>query len=96
MKQELVAYLFQSNGQVSEMPTDELLGRLEQLRQVGSAQEQSTPADNVAVYAFLDTLRQAMRTCKAGVERTTAHRHACSARPLYADARTDHRGRSGA
>jgi hypothetical protein len=39
MKQELVAYLFQSDGQVSEMPTDELLGSLEQLRQAGIAQE---------------------------------------------------------
>jgi hypothetical protein len=69
MKQELVAYLFQSDGQVSEMPTDELLGSLEQLRQAGIAQEQSTSADNLAIYAFLQTLKQTMHTCRTGAER---------------------------
>jgi hypothetical protein len=51
------------------MPTDELLGSLEQLRQAGIAQEQSTSADNLAIYAFLQTLKRTMHTCRTGVER---------------------------
>jgi hypothetical protein len=62
MKQELVAYLFRSNGRVSEMPTDELLSSLEQLRQAGIAQVPHASADTVAVSAFLQTLKRTMRT----------------------------------
>jgi hypothetical protein len=62
MKQELVAYLFRCDGHVSEMPTDELLSDLEQLRQAGSAQEPNSSADHGAVSAFLQTVKRAMRT----------------------------------
>ena len=62
MKQELVAYLFRSDVHVSEMPTDELLSSIEQLRQASIAQEPNASVDNVAVSAFLQTVKRAMRT----------------------------------
>ena len=74
MKQELAAYLFQSNGQVSEMPTDELLGSLERLRQAGITQELGTSADNVAIHAFLQSLKRAMRTARSHEGRNALRR----------------------
>ena len=62
MNQELVAYLFRSDGHVSEMPADELLSSLEQLRQAGIAQEPNASAEDVAVSAFLQTVKRTMRT----------------------------------
>jgi hypothetical protein len=62
MNQELVAYLFRSDEHVSEMPTDELLSSMEQLRQAGIAQEPNASADTVAVSAFLQTVKRTMRT----------------------------------
>jgi hypothetical protein len=51
------------------MPTDELLSSLEQLRQAGVAQEPNASADNVAVCAFLQTVKRAMRTGGISVKR---------------------------
>jgi len=62
VKQELVAYLFRSDGHVSEMPTDELLSDLEQLRQAVIANEPNASADTVAVSAFLQMVKRTMRT----------------------------------
>ncbi len=64
MKQELFAYLIRSDGQVSEMPTDELLVALDQLIQASAAQGQSMSSDIAAGYKFLQTVKLAMRTSK--------------------------------
>jgi hypothetical protein len=64
MKQKLVAYLFQSDGHVIEMPTDELLGKLEQIKQTAVAEKQNTSPDKVAFSMFLQTLKWTMQTCR--------------------------------
>jgi hypothetical protein len=69
MKQELVAYLFRSDGRLSEMPTDELLSSLEQLMQASIAQEPNASADTGAVSAFLQTVKRTMRTGGNNVKR---------------------------
>ena len=61
MGKDLFAYLFRSNGQVSEMPTDELSVVIDQLIQSSTVQEQSMSSDNVAVYEFLHELKLTMR-----------------------------------
>jgi hypothetical protein len=84
MNQELFAYLIGSGGQVSEMPTDELLDALEQLRQASTVQEQSGFSDNAAFYAFLQTLKRVMRTSWDGcqAEPFEASRHtSCGGEP---------------
>ncbi len=78
MNQELSVYLIGSDRQVSEMPTDELLDALEQLRQASTAQEQSGSCDKAAVYAFLQTLKRVMRTSRDG----------CQAEPFEASRHT--------
>lgn len=64
MKQVLCAYLIRGDGRVSEMPTDELLVAIDHLMQRDIAQEQSISSDKAAVYEFLQTLKQAMRTSR--------------------------------
>ena len=64
MKQELVASLIRDNERVWEMPTDELLVALDPLMQACITQEQSTSPNDAAVYAFLQTVKLAMRTSK--------------------------------
>src|SRR6266487_1731721 len=64
MNQELCAYLIRGDGRVSEMPTDELLVALDQLMQASTAPGQSVSSDKAAVYAFLQTLKRAMRTSR--------------------------------
>ncbi len=64
MKQKLVAYLMQANGEVSDMPTDELLVALHQVTQGSTLEGQSAPSDNAAVYGFLQALKRAMQTAK--------------------------------
>ncbi len=78
MNQELCAYLIRSGRQVSEMPTDELLDALEQLRQASTAQEQSGSSDKAAAYAFLQTLKRVMRISRDG----------CQAEPFEASRHT--------
>src|SRR6266516_2969248 len=78
MNQELCAYLIRSGRQVSEMPTDELLDALEQLRQASTAQEQSGASDKAAAYAFLQTLKRVMRISRDG----------CQAEPFEASRHT--------
>lgn len=68
MGKDLFAYLFRSNGQVSEMPTDELSIALDQLMPDGNAQGQGAPSDSVAVYEFLQELKRTMRRSKLPVE----------------------------
>ena len=62
MKQELFAYLIRGDGQVSDMPTDELLVALDQVTRGSSTQEQNISSDNEAIYEFLQTLKRTMRT----------------------------------
>ena len=62
MKHKLVAYLMRDNGQVSDMPTDELVVALDQLMQANITQEQSMSSNKAAVYEFLQTVKLAMRT----------------------------------
>ena len=64
MKPQLVAYLIQGNGQVSDMPTDELLVALHQVAQASTLEGQSVPSDHAAVYGFLQALKRTMQTSK--------------------------------
>jgi hypothetical protein len=64
MKQHLVAYLIQSNGKVSDMPTDELLVALHQVAQGSTLAGQGVYSDNAVVYGFLQALKRAMQTAK--------------------------------
>ncbi len=64
MKQGLSAYVIRDDGQVSDVPTDELVVALDHLMQRSTAQGQSMSADKSAVYEFLQALKQAMRTSK--------------------------------
>jgi hypothetical protein len=61
MKHELAAYLVRGDGQVSALPTEELLVALDQLTRVSAAQGHSTPSTQAAAYGFLQAIRQAMR-----------------------------------
>ena len=61
MKQPLVAYLIQGNGQVCDMPTDELLVALDQVAQGSTLEGQSVPSDHAVVYGFLQALKRAMQ-----------------------------------
>lgn len=64
MKQQLVAYLIQGNGEVSDMPTDELLVALHKVAQGSTLEGQGVPSNNAVVYGFLQALRRAMQTSK--------------------------------
>jgi hypothetical protein len=64
MKQELCAYLIRDDGRVSDMPTDELLGALDQVKRGSTVQGQNMSSDKEAVYEFLQTLKRTMRTSK--------------------------------
>ncbi len=77
MNQELCAYLIRGDGRVSEMPTDELLVALEQVRQASTPQEQSGSSNKAVVFAFLQTLKRVMRTSRDGwqAEPFEASRH---------------------
>jgi hypothetical protein len=66
MKQELVAYLIRDKERVSEMPTEEILFALDQLRQASTIQEQSISSDKAAVSQFLQAVKLAMRAAKDG------------------------------
>ena len=71
MKHKLVAYLMRDNGQVSDMPTDELVFALDQLMQASTAQGQGMSSDIVAGYEFLQTVKLAMQTSKGRVSSET-------------------------
>lgn len=64
MKQELCAYLIRDDGRVSDMPTDELLGALDQVKRGSTVQGQNMSSDKEAVYAFLQALKRTMRASK--------------------------------
>lgn|GEM_PF-2458356 len=64
MKQELCAYLIRDDGRVSDMPTDELLGALDQVKRGSAVQGQNMSSDKEAVYAFLQALKRTMRASK--------------------------------
>ena len=64
MEQQLVAYLIRGNGEVSAMPTDELLVVLHQVAQGSTFEGQSVASDNAEGYRFLQALRRAMQTSK--------------------------------
>jgi hypothetical protein len=64
MKQKLFAYVIRDDGQVSDLPTDELLVALDHLIQAGTAQKPSTSSDKAAVCEFLQTLKRSMRTSR--------------------------------
>ena len=71
MKHKLVAYLMRDNGQVSDMPTEELVVALDQLMQASTAQGQGMSSDIVAGYEFLQTVKLAMQTSKGRVSSET-------------------------
>ena len=62
MKQELSAYVIRDDGQVSSVPTDELVVALDHLMQGSTTQGQSMSSNKAAVYEFLQTVKLAMRT----------------------------------
>ena len=64
MHQELFAYLIREDGRVRELPTDELLVALDQLRQAITVQGQSNSSDKAAIYEFLQTVKWTMRTSR--------------------------------
>jgi hypothetical protein len=57
VKQQLVAFLMQANGEVSEMPTDELLVALHHVTL-------ASILDDGAVYEFVQVLKRTMQTAK--------------------------------
>jgi hypothetical protein len=69
MEQPLVAYLIQSNGEVSAMPTDELLVALDHMPQGSALDGQSVPSEKAVVSEFLHILKCAMQRSKPSVER---------------------------
>jgi hypothetical protein len=73
MKQEIFAYLMQDNGHVWDLPTDELLGTLEHLRQVSIVQEQALLSNRTATFEFLQALKRAMYTSRHAVEEQQKH-----------------------
>ncbi len=64
MKQELSAYVIRDGGQVSDVPTDELVVALDHLMQGSTAQGHSMSSDKAAVYEFLQALKRAKRTSR--------------------------------
>lgn len=65
MNQELCAYLIRNDGRVWELPTDELLAALDQLRQTSTTQGQSNSSGTATVHEFLQTVRRIMRTSRS-------------------------------
>ena len=57
MHQELYAYIIRDDGRVCELPTDELIVALDQLRQANNVQGQG----NTSVHEFLQTVKWIMR-----------------------------------
>lgn len=64
MNQELCAYLIRNDGRVWELPTDELLGALDQLGHTSAIQSQSDSSGAASVHEFLQTVRRIMRTSR--------------------------------
>ena len=64
MHQKLFAYLMRDDGRVLELPTDELLVALDQLRQASTVQGQNNYSDKATVYEFLQTVKRTMRTSR--------------------------------
>jgi hypothetical protein len=64
MKYELAAYLIHDDGEVSDMPTGELLVAIDHLMQAGISQGQSLSSDKAVVYEFLQTLKRTMQTSR--------------------------------
>lgn len=64
MTQELVAYLMQDDGEVRDLPTDELLVAFAQLTQGSTTVGQCVSPDTAAVYGFLQAIKKAMRTAR--------------------------------
>ena len=64
MNQELCAYLIRNDGRVWELPTDELLGALDQLEQISTLQGQNNSSGAATVHEFLQTVRRIMRTSR--------------------------------
>ena len=64
MKRQLEAYLIRSNGQVSAMPTDELLVVLQQVAPGSALEGLSVPSNNADIYMFLQALKRAMHMSK--------------------------------
>lgn len=65
LKQELTACLVRENGHVVALPTDELQAALDQVRTGRCPQGHHLSFNRDAVYAFLQTIKDAMQTCKA-------------------------------
>jgi len=65
MNQELCAYLIRNGGRAWELPTDELLGALDQLRQASTLQGQSKSSGSATAHEFLQTVRRIMRTSRS-------------------------------
>jgi hypothetical protein len=66
MKQYLEAYLIRDNKRVLDLPTEEILVALEQLRLTSIAQERSMFSDKTAVYQFFQAVKLAMRAAEHG------------------------------
>jgi hypothetical protein len=64
MRQELVAYLIQSDGPIVALPTTDLLAALDHVRAGNSTQRYHPSSNTEAVSAFLQTLKAVMQTCK--------------------------------
>ena len=64
MQQELCAYLVRDDGQVSQLPTDDLLIAFAQLRQASATQQQNTSPNTSTIYDFLQTLKHTLRASR--------------------------------
>ena len=65
MNQELYVYLIRNDGRVWELPTDELQGALDQLRQTSTIQGQSNSCGTATVHEFLQIVKRIMRTSRS-------------------------------
>ena len=65
MNQQLYAYLIRNDGRVWELPTDELLGALDQLGQISTLQDQSNSSGTATVHEFLQKVKRIMRTSRS-------------------------------
>ena len=64
MQQELCAYLVRDDGQVSQLPTDDLLVAFAQLRKASSTEQQNTSPGTSTIYEFLQTLKHTLRASR--------------------------------
>ncbi|HEU5230127.1 MAG TPA: hypothetical protein VFU49_20070 [Ktedonobacteraceae bacterium] len=64
MQQELCAYLVSDDGQVSQLPTEDLRAAFAQLRQASATQQQNTSSNTTTIYEFLQTLKRTLQASR--------------------------------